>query len=79
MNSGGSFQLMKKGLHMFWVISMFSRLTAPAISSSMCGIFNETLMMAEIPVEWKAARIVPIPKSTHAKCVEDFCPLSVLL
>ena len=55
------------------------KLTAPAISSSICGIFNETLMMAEIPVEWRAARIVPIPKSTHAKCVEDFRPVSVLL
>ena len=35
-------------------------------------------MMAEIPVEWNAARIVCIPKSTHTKCVEDFHPVSVL-
>ena len=95
MNSGGTFQFrpedeegiahvlgnlnVSKATGVDGISAGMLKLTAPAISSSMCGIFNETLMMAEIPVQWKAARIVPIPKSTHAKCVEDFRPVSVLL
>ena len=42
------------------------KLAAPAISGGLCGYFNASLMMAESPSEWKAAKVIPIPKHPKA-------------
>ena len=42
------------------------RTTAPAISSSLCKLFNYSLKTSQIPTEWKAANVIPVPKSVNA-------------
>ena len=53
--------------------------TAPAIGDSLCNLFNFSLQLPQIPEEWKAAEIIPIPKTSKASAVENFCPISILL
>ena len=54
------------------------KLTAPAIAKV---LFNLSLQTSQIPVEWKAARITPIPKAKaggSGSNFTEFRPISVL-
>lgn len=39
------------------------RVTALAIARSLCHLFNPSLHSGVVPSEWKAAKIIPVPKS----------------
>ena len=52
--------------------------TAPAISDSLCDLFNSSLRLSQIPSEWKAARVIPVPKTSRARTVEDYRPIFIL-
>ena len=55
------------------------RLSAPATSNSLCAIFNASLATSKIPAEWKAARIILIPKKVGTtRNVDNFRPISIL-
>ena len=54
------------------------RTTAPAISSSLCKLFNYSLKTSQIPTEWKAANVIPVPKSVNARSVDEYRPISIL-
>ena len=56
------------------------RVTAPAIARSLCHLFNLSLHSGVVPREWKAAKIIPVPKSKAKGGVSfgDFRPISVL-
>ena len=56
-------------------------LTAPAIAKSLCDLFNLSLQTSKIPVDWKATRIIPIPKAKAGgggSNLTDFCAISML-
>ena len=52
--------------------------TAPAVSSSLCHLFNTCLRTSQFPSEWKAAKIIPIPKSAQARSADEYRPISIL-
>ena len=52
--------------------------TAPAISGSLCDLFNSSLRLSQIPSEWKAARVIPVPTTSRARTVEDYRPISIV-
>ena len=56
------------------------RVTAPAIARSLCHLFNLSLHSGVVPREWKAAKIIPVPKFKARGSVSfsDFRPISVL-
>ena len=92
---GCSFQF-KKQKRMFCPCCLDSRAQKPqewmtyALTSSnlepqpllkVCDLFNLSLQTSQIPVEWKAARITPIPKAKAGdggSNLTDFRPISVL-
>ena len=47
---------------------------APAVSK----LFNTSLMLGELPAEWKHALITPIPKSNEMAAVSNYQPISLL-
>ena len=47
---------------------------APAVSK----LFNTSLMLGELPAEWKHALITPIPKSNEMVAVSNYRPISLL-
>ena len=55
------------------------RATAPAISSGLSKLFNYSLKTSQIPTEWKAANVMPVPKSANARSVDEYRPISILL
>ena len=48
--------------------------TTPATSDSLCDLFNSS----QIPSEWKATRVIPVPKTSRARTVEDYRPIFIL-
>ena len=54
------------------------RATAPAISSGLSKLFNYSLKTFQIPTEWKAANVIPVPKSANARSVDKYRPMSIL-
>ena len=52
------------------------RNTAPAISSSLCKLFNYSLKFSQFPFEWKAANVTPVPR--NAQRVDEYRPISIL-
>ena len=56
------------------------RVTTPAIARSLCHLLNLNLHSGVVPSEWKAAKIIPVPKSKARGSVSfgDFRPISVL-
>ncbi len=49
-----------------------------ALSEPICHIFNCTLQLGKVPLLWKAANVVPIPKSGAPKSIEtDLRPISL--
>ena len=57
-----------------WVFRDYASILAPAVSS----IFNRSLNCGTVPSCFKVAHLTPIPKSSNAKKVNDFRPISLL-
>ena len=51
---------------------------ASQLSSSIHYLFNKSLALSQIPVEWKLANIVPLHKNGKKDHVEDYRPISLL-
>ena len=68
----------KKATGMDGISAWLLKATAPAICDSLCDLFNSSLQLSQIPSEWKAARVIPVPKTSRARSVEDFRPISIL-
>jgi len=57
-----------------WVLRNF----APLLSGPVCAIFNSSIRDSSLPLVWKSAIIVPIPKCNPPKTVEkDLRPISL--
>ena len=54
-------------------------LTASSIAPSLTKLFNLSISRGHFPTPWKGARVVPIPKSSSAKCSPSgYRPISLL-
>ena len=52
--------------------------TAPAVSSSLCRLFNAYLRTSQFLSRWKAATVIPIPKTSYANTPDEYLPISIL-
>ena len=53
-------------------------MVAPGICQSLASLFNSSLRSGQVPEEWKAANITPVPKKGNNDDVSNFRPVSVL-
>jgi hypothetical protein len=58
----------------FWVLRSLATLLSPSITS----VFNRSLAEGRVPRCFKIADVRPIPKTTNAKLVSQFRPISLL-
>ena len=54
------------------------RMTACGISQSLTSLFNSSLKCGDLPSEWKAALVTPVPKNGSSDLVGNYRPISVL-
>ena len=52
--------------------------TASAIASSLTDLFNRSLSLGQVPVDWKLSNITPVPKGGDLKLVSNYRPISLL-
>ena len=52
------------------------KIIAPVISHVLSRIFNLSLNL-EVPSEWKAANVVPIPKPGDSSDIQNYRPISI--
>ena len=52
--------------------------TAVSIAPAVSKLFNTSLMLGELPAEWKHDLITPIPKSNEMTAVSNYRPISLL-
>ena len=52
--------------------------TAVSIAPAVSKLFNTSLMLGELPAEWKRGLIMPIPKSYEMAAVSNYQPISLL-
>ena len=52
--------------------------TAPFIAKSLTKLFNKSLRSGKFPSDWKAARVVPIPKGGDPESPVNYRPISIL-
>ena len=60
------------------IVSYFLKVAFPAISDSLCDIFNLSLSSGVFPDSWKVARVVPILKEGLSDDRSNYRPISVL-
>ena len=53
-------------------------MVAPAVSTSLCTLFNTSLRTGKFPFEWKLANVTPVPKSGDHQIVSNYRPISVI-
>lgn len=51
---------------------------ASAIASSLTTLFNRSLSLGQVPVDWKLSNITPVPKGGDPKLVSNYRPISLL-
>ena len=54
------------------------KMTAEGYSWSLTSLFNFSLESGQIPLEWKAANVTPVPKGGDSELIENFRPVLVL-
>ncbi len=54
------------------------KLAAPGIAKSLTQLFNYSLKSGQIPREWKAAHVTPVPKKGDKNLTKNYRPVSVL-
>ena len=60
------------------ISSAMLRNTATAITSSLTKLFNRSLSLGQVPVDWKLSNITPVPKGCDPKLVSNYRPISLL-
>lgn len=53
-------------------------MAAVGISPSLTSLFNTSLDTGRVPIEWKSANVIPVPKSGSSEQVDNFRPVSLL-
>ena len=67
-----------KAVGMDGISGKILRFVADGISGSLAALFNSSLESGQIPVEWKSANVIPVPKGGDSERVENVRPISVL-
>lgn len=52
--------------------------TAYEIVPSLCELFNKSLRLSFLPMDWKLANVVPVLKKDNKKYAENYRPISLL-
>ncbi len=52
--------------------------TAASIAPAVMAIFNLSLIQGQLPMEWKVAQVIPIPKSEQLSNPTNYRPISLL-
>ena len=52
--------------------------TAYEIAPSLCELFNKSLRLSFLPMDWKLANVVPVLKKDNKKYAENYRPISLL-
>ena len=52
--------------------------TAYEIVPSLCELFNKSLRLSFLPMDWKLANVVPVLKKGNKKYAENYRPISLL-
>ena len=48
------------------------------IAPSLCSLFNHSLSLGQIPLEWKSADVTPIHKKDSKEAAKNYRPISLL-
>ncbi len=51
---------------------------ANVIAPSLTELFNKSLASGKVPTEWKYANIVPVPKTSETRIINNYRPISLL-
>ena len=54
------------------------QIAAPAITQPLTKIFNTAIDLGQFPLEWKAARVIPIFKKGQRTILDNYRPISIL-
>ena len=49
--------------------------TAYEIAPSLCELFNKSLRLSFLPMDWKLADVVPVLKKDNKKYAENYRPI----
>eukprot|EP00061_Rhincodon_typus_P004681 g23174.t1 len=52
------------------------RSCADQLAEAFADIFNLSLLQVKVPTCFEKTIIIPIPKKTHAECLNDYCPIA---
>jgi len=55
----------------------FLRMSAPSFALPLSHLFNLSLWQSEVPSQWKASCITPVPKVVKPKTCADYRPISI--
>ena len=54
------------------------QIAAPAVAQPLTKIFNKSIALGQFPLEWKAARVIPIFKKGQRTMLDNYRPISIL-
>ena len=54
------------------------QIAAPAVAQPLTKIFNKSIVLGQFPLEWKAARVIPIFKKGQRTMLDNYRPISIL-
>ena len=52
--------------------------TVYEIATSLCELFNKSLRLGSLPMDWKLANVVPVFKKDNKEYAENYRPISLL-
>lgn len=53
------------------------KVTASAIASSLTNLFNRSLSLGQVPVDWKLSNITSVPKGGDLKLISNYRPIDL--
>ena len=54
------------------------QIAAPAVAQPLTKIFKKSIALGQFPLEWKAARVIPIFKKGQRTMLDNYRPISIL-
>ena len=61
------------------ISSKVQKYTAATITPMITKLSNFFMLSGKLPLQWKQAQVVPIPKTTDATSLTCYCPISLTL
>ena len=51
---------------------------ADLVASSLCAIFNRSIVSGVFPTEWKSTKVIPLFKQEERSNLNNYCPISII-